>query len=77
MGKKIGSAREVDGLFFFFFFLLETTKRYIDKNKKYKRRMRNPPTKEKLNNINMKTRSYKVKTNKLSRLDQPVGATHC
>ena len=76
MGKKIGSAREVDGLFFFFF-LLETTKRYIDKNKKYKRRMRNPHTKEKLNNINMKTRSYKVKTNKLSRLDQPVGTTHC
>ena len=53
------------------------TKRYIDRNKKYKRRMRNPPTKEKLNNKNIKTRSYNVKTNKLSRLDHPVGATHC
>ena len=53
------------------------TKRYIDRNKKYKRRMRNLPTKEKLNNKNIKIRSYNVKTDKLSRLDHPVGATHC
>ena len=53
------------------------TKRYIDRNEKYKRRMRNPPTKEKLNNKNTKTRSCKEKTIKLSRLVHAVGATHC
>ena len=51
-------------------------KRYIDR-KKYKRRMRNPPTKENLNYKNTKSRKYNVKTNKLSRLDQPIEATHC
>ena len=53
------------------------TKRYIERNEKYKRRMRNPPTKEKLNNKNTKTRRYNIKTIKLSRLVHPVGATHC
>ena len=39
--------------------------------------MRNPLTKEKLNYKSTKTRNYNVKTNNLSRLDQPVGTTHC
>ena len=39
--------------------------------------MRNPPTKENLNYKNTKTRIYNVKINKLSRLDRPIGATHC
>ena len=38
--------------------------------------MRNPPTKEKLKYKNTKTRKNNVKTNKLSRLDQPNGITH-
>ena len=39
--------------------------------------MRNPPTKEKLNYKNTKTGKYNVKTNNFSRLDQPIGITHC
>ena len=53
------------------------TKGYIDRKKSYKRRMRNPPTKEKLNYKNTKTRKYNVKTFNLSRLYQTIGITHC
>ena len=53
---------------FFFFFDGKRQKRYIDSKKKYKRRMRNPPTKENLNYKNTKTRIYNVKINKLSGL---------
>ena len=42
----------------------------------YKKRMRNPPTKEKQNYKESNTRKYKVKTSKLSRLGQPIGITH-
>ena len=37
--------------------------------------MRNPPTKEKLNYKNTRTRIYNETTNNLSRLDHPIGAT--
>ena len=51
---------------FYFIFFDRKLQRNILKKRKYKRRMRNPPTKEKQNYKESNIRKYKVKTSKLS-----------
>ena len=63
---------------FFYFFFDRKQQIYTLKEKKYKRKMRNPPTKDKTKQHNKRTRNYTMKTtNKLSWLDHPIGTTHC
>ena len=59
-----------------FFFFDRKRQRNILIKRMYKRRMRNPPIKEKQNYKESNIRKYKVKTSKLSRLDQPIGIIH-
>ena len=52
------------------------TKGYIDRRKEVQEKDEKSSHQRKLNYKNTKTRKYTVKTNKLSRLDQPFGITH-
>ena len=66
----------VDLVFTFYNFFDRKQQRNILIKRKYKRRMRNPPTKEKQNYKETNARKYKVETNNCSRLGQPIGVTH-